>query len=69
MVLRPGEASRREAINTLGLTLYNLMEAHLHIKMPNFQTCKLVLPLFFQTLKELLEGDLDGFLERIQEIN
>lgn len=36
LILRPGEVSRREVINTLGLTLYNVLDENLEIDMPNF---------------------------------
>ncbi len=69
LVLRPGEASRREVINTLGLTLYNVLDENLEIDMPNFEICKVALPLIFQAMAELFEGDLDGFLDVLIKIN
>ena len=50
LVLRPGETSRREVINTLALTFYKLVDDNLEINMPNFEVCKRVLPLVFEAI-------------------
>lgn len=53
LILRPGDVSRREVINILGQTLFTILQDNFNIKMPNFEICKMALPLVFQTMIEL----------------
>ena len=69
LVLRPGDVSRREVINILGITLYRVLDETLVIEMPNFEVCKLALPLVFQAMTELFQGNWDEFLDVVIKIN
>ena len=69
LVLRPGDVSRREVINVLGITLYRVLDETLEIEMPNFEVCKLALPLVFQAMTELFQGNWDEFLDVVIKIN